>query len=91
MEEQQTKLKCAKCGSSNINVQLTNEVKLVKQHHGLIWWLLVGWWWLMIKWIFFAVPALILKVFKKNKKYKTKNITHKNAVCQDCGNVWEIK
>lgn len=81
---------CPKCNSENVNVQITNEVKLVNKHHGIIWWLLIGWWWIMIKWLIFTVPALIFKIFG-SKKQKAKNIQHKMAVCQSCGNTWEIK
>lgn len=83
--------KCPKCGSENVSIQIVNEVKLVKQHHSFLWWITIGWIWTFFKWFFFTLPALIFKIFGIGKKYKTKNIEHKKAVCQTCGKVWEIK
>lgn len=81
---------CPKCNSENINIQEINEVKLVNKHHGLIWWICIGWWWIFIKWLIFTLPALIFKIFGIGKKYKTKNITIKKAICQKCGYSWKI-
>lgn len=81
---------CPKCNSNNVSIQIINEVKLVTKHHGIIWWLLIGWWWIFIKWLFLTLPALIFKIFGIGKKYKTKNIQKKMAVCQNCGNNWKI-
>lgn len=81
---------CPKCGSQNVNVQVVNEVKLKNKHHGVIWWICVGWWWIPIKWLFFTLPALIFKVFGR-KKQKAVNIQKNIAVCQDCGYSWEVK
>ena len=81
---------CPKCSSTNTNIQVINESKLVNKHHGIIWWLFVSWWWLPIKWLVFTVPALIFKIFGIGKRKKIKNITIKKAVCQDCGNTWNI-
>ncbi len=83
-------MKCSKCGSDNISIQVVNEVKLVTKHHSIIWWLLIGWWWLLIKWLFLTVPALIFKIFHKKDK-KAINKTKKIAVCQNCGNTFNIK
>lgn len=82
---------CPKCNSENINIQIVNKVKLVTKHHGIIWWILVGWWWIAIKWAIFTVPALICKIFGIGKKKKIKNKEVKMAVCQSCGNSWKIK
>lgn len=84
-------IKCSKCGSENVSIQVVNEVKLVKQHHSFLWWITIGWIWTFFKWLFLTLPALIFKIFGIGKKYKTKNIEHKKAVCQTCGKVWEIK
>lgn len=81
-------MKCPKCGSENVNVQMVSETELKTKHHGAIWWICVGWWWIMIKWICFTVPALIVKLFRP-KRYNTKT-THKSmCVCQNCGYHWE--
>ena len=81
---------CSKCGSNNVNIQELNEVKLKVKHNGIIWWLCIGWWWVPVKWLIFTLPAIIFKVFGIGKKYKTKNITIKKAICQNCGNSWKI-
>lgn len=86
----QVNKECPKCGSTNTTVQVVNESKLVTKHHGVIWWLLVGWWWILIKWLFLTVPALFAAIFI-GKRNKIKNITKKKVVCQNCGNTWDIK
>lgn len=80
---------CSKCGSNNVSIQVVNEQKLVTKHHGVIWWILVGWWWICIKWLIFTLPALIFAMFGKKKK-KIKNIQKKVAVCQNCGYTWKV-
>ena len=85
------KLKCPKCQSDNISIQITTKSKLVTKHHGILWWLFVSWWWLPIKWLIFTVPALIFKIFGIGKKHKIKNTEQKLAVCQSCGNSWKLK
>lgn len=81
-------MKCPKCGSENVNVQMVTETNLKTVHHGLFWWLFIGWWWWPIKWIIFTIPALIVKIFAP-KKYKTK-IKHRSmCVCQNCGHHWK--
>lgn len=42
---------CKKCGSSNINFQTVNEVKLKDKHHNFLWWITIGWIWVPIKWL----------------------------------------
>lgn len=78
---------CPKCGSSNVNVQVVTQTKLINKHHGFLWWVFIGWWWLMIKWVVFTVPALIVKIFAP-KKQKLKQKTKSVAVCQNCGYQW---
>lgn len=81
---------CPKCNSDNVTVQIVNESKLITKHHGILWWLFIGWWWLFIKWLFLTIPALIFKIFGIGKRKKIKNIQKKVAVCQSCGNSWNI-
>lgn len=83
-------MNCPKCNSNNVSIQIVNESKLVTKHHGIIWWLCIGWWWIFIKWLIFTIPALIFKIFGIGKKQKIKNKTAKKAVCQNCGNVWNV-
>lgn len=81
---------CPKCNSENINIQVVNESHLKNAHHGIIWWLLIGWWWIFIKWLVFTVPALIFKIFGIGKKKKIVNTQKKIGVCQNCGNTFNI-
>lgn len=83
-------MKCPKCGSENVTVQVVTETELKEKKHGVFWWICVGWWWLPIKWLVFTLPALIVKIFAP-KKYKTVNHTKKIAVCHDCGKSWNVK
>ena len=81
---------CKKCGSSNINFQTVNEVKLKDKHHNFLWWVTIGWIWVPIKWLFFTLPALLIKIFS-HKKQKAKNIVVTYGTCQDCGYHWKVK
>lgn len=87
--QQQSGITCPRCHSTNVNVQVINQVHLKNVHHGCAWWLFVGWWWLPVKWIVFTVPALIIKLFKP-KKQKIVNRVHSTAVCQSCGYNWKV-
>ena len=78
-------MKFKKCGSNNVNIQAVSEIK--KKHHGIIYWIFIGWWLELLMWCFLTLPWLIIKIFKPSK-YKTK--THKEAICQDCGYSWKI-
>ena len=78
---------CPKCGSNNVNVQVVSESQLVTKHHGIIWWLLIGWWWIFIKWLVFTIPALLAAIFIGKRK-KMKTVTKKVNVCQNCGHSW---
>ncbi len=80
---------CPKCGSNNVNIQVVNNAKLVTKHHGIIWWLIIGWWWIFVKWLIFTIPALIFAIFG-HKKQKIKNVQEKIVVCQSCGNTWKL-
>ncbi|MBQ1437048.1 MAG: hypothetical protein IIZ07_03835 [Ruminococcus sp.] len=80
---------CPKCGSSNVNIQVINETILKNKHHGILWWLFIGWWWVPVKWIFLTIPALLAKIFIP-KRQKAVNRTIKKAVCQNCGYTWDI-
>jgi Zn finger protein HypA/HybF involved in hydrogenase expression len=80
---------CPKCNSENVAVQTVTHQKVKNKHHGICWWLCVGWWWIPFKWIFFTLPVLIVKIFKP-KKTKIKNELKVYAVCQNCAHQWEI-
>ncbi len=87
--QQQSRIVCPRCHSTNVNVQVINNVQLKDKHHGCAWWLFVGWWWLPIKWLVFTLPALIVKLIKP-KKQKIVNTVHSIAVCQSCGHQWRV-
>lgn len=80
-------MKCKKCGSENVTVNVINEVHLKDKHHGIIWWLLIGWWWIPAKWLFLTLPALLFAIFG-HKKQKTVNKSVTKCVCQSCGYTW---
>lgn len=80
-------MRCPKCGSENVNVQMVTETNLVQKRRGILWWCFIGIWWVPIKWICFTWLALLVKLFSP-KKYKT-TIRHKSmCVCQNCGHHW---
>lgn len=47
---------------------MVTETQLVDKHHGIIWWICIGWWWIFIKWLVFTLPALIVKIFAPKNK-----------------------
>lgn len=83
-------MQCPKCSSENVNVQIVNELRLKTKHHGIIWWMLVGWWWVPFAWFFLTIPMLILALLGYRKQ-KIVNIKKSMAVCQNCGNSWEVR
>lgn len=78
-------MKCVKCGSENIKVQAVSIVK--NKHHGIWYWLFIGWWFETIMWVFLTLPWFFIKIFKP-KKIKTKVKSY--ATCQECGHTWTI-
>lgn len=80
-------MKCKKCGSENIMVQVVQETKLVNHHHNILWWIFVSWWWLPLKWLYLTIPALIAKLFFRRKEIKQRPAS--KCVCQNCGYVWD--
>lgn len=81
---------CPNCGGSNVTVQMVTETELKNKHHGVLWWIFVGIWWVPVKWIIFAIPALLGKIFG-SKRQKIVQTTRKMCLCQSCGHSWEIK
>lgn len=79
---------CPKCGSTNVQVQLVQDISIKEKKHGFFWWIIIGWWWIPIKWLFFTFPALIIKLFGHRKvKVITKN--YSMSLCQNCGYSWK--
>ena len=82
-------MKCPKCGSENVSVQVVTETKLKEKKHGVLYWIFVGWWLKPLLWFFLTLPMLIIAIFKP-KKYETKTSTKKIAVCSSCGKSWSV-
>ena len=80
---------CPRCRSNNVQIQAVNEIKLKTARKGILWWIFVGWWWMFIKWLILTVPALIFKLFG-TRKQKAVNTTVTMAICQNCGESWEL-
>ena len=79
---------CPKCKSNNVTAQVITETSLTNEHHGIFWWLCIGWWWIPVKWLFFTLPALIAKIFiPRRKKLEQAHVTM--WVCHDCGHTWK--
>jgi len=83
-------MKCPKCGSENVKVTVVNEQQIKNKHHGIIWWLFIGWWWVPIWWLFFTLPALIVAIFAPKRK-KVLNKQKTVCVCQNCAHRWDVK
>lgn len=83
-------MKCPKCKSEDVKIELLNEAQIKTKHRSFFWWLCVGIWWVPIKWLFFTLPAAIIAIFKP-KKQKIVNKQKKMCVCQSCGYSWELK
>lgn len=82
-------MQCPKCQSENVDVQVVNEVKLKTKHHGVAYWLFIGWWWRPLLWIFLTLPMLLFKIFG-HKKQKAVNVQKSVCICKNCGNRWEV-
>lgn len=80
---------CPKCGSNNTNVQMVTDTELKDKHHGIVYWLLIGWWLHPLLWFFLTVPMILGKLFG-NKKQKVVTKHKSVAVCQDCGHHWNV-
>ncbi len=79
---------CPKCKSTDVSVQAVTHTKLVDQHHGILWWVFVGWWWVAVKWTLFTLPALLVALFKPRRR-QVRNKTFAQCVCQSCGHTWK--
>jgi len=76
---------CPKCKSESVTVQAVAITK--NKGKGCIYWLIIGWWLEPLLWIFLTIPMLLCALFGgKRVKTKVKNV----AVCQACGNRWNI-
>lgn len=82
-------MKCPKCGSENVNVQIVTESQLKRKHHSFLYWLLIGWWLKPILWFFLFIPMLLGKMFGYKEQKLVTN--HKGIkVCQNCGYNWKV-
>lgn len=84
-------MKCQKCGSENVNVQLVNKQEFKIEKHGLIWWIIIGWWWIPIKWVvLYIILGWVVIPFKMilPKKKNLINTVEGHKVCNNCGHHW---
>lgn len=82
-------MECPKCKSFDVTTQVVTNVELKDKHHGVVWWIFIGWWWVFFKWLFLTIPALIVKIFG-HKKQKIVTTEKTVCVCQACGHKWEL-
>lgn len=80
---------CPSCGSSDVFSQQQTNIRLSDAHHGIVWWLLIGWWWVFVKWFFFTGPALFFKIFG-HKKQRITQSHYTVCTCQSCGYSWKL-
>ena len=73
-------VKCVKCGSENVNVQVVTEATLKEKKHGALYWLFIGWWLKPLLWLFLTFPMIIITIFKP-KKYTAQTKTKKVVLC----------
>ena len=83
-------MKCPKCKSSDVKVNLVSVTKEKKKRRGLLYWLFIGWWLEFILWFFFTVPRLFVALFASKQKERITEIKT-FALCQNCGKSWEVK
>ncbi len=82
-------MKCPRCGSENVNVQMVSEQVVRTYDHSLFYKLFFGWW----MWFFKFLLKLCFSMFTffLPKKNKTTFTEHKTmAVCQKCGHTWQV-
>ena len=88
---------CPKCKSENVLVQQVQTgnvgVKTTpvgKKHHGIFWWLLIGWWYKFLKLIIIGPINLLLKRDKIKTTEANKALFKTMATCQNCGHSWKV-
>ncbi len=82
-------MKCVKCKSENVTVQMITDTHSKKQGHGILYWLCFGWFIDFLLWIFLTIPRILIALFMP-KKQKIVSKTSSMAVCQSCGHSWKI-
>ena len=83
-------MKCPKCKSEDVKVQIVSEEVVRTYKHSLFYRLLIGWGLKPIIWICtlpFRMIGMLLPSFGKysNTEHKTM------AVCQHCGHTWKVR
>lgn len=80
---------CSKCESNNINIQAVTETVSKRKHRSIIMWIILWWWIEILLWLFLTIPRLLIMMFAP-KKQKIISKTKKMAICQNCGNSWDV-
>lgn len=89
-------MQCPKCGSENVNIQREQTGTIGgartygKKHHGLLYFLLIGWWIWILKLILIPITIWFGKRDKLNTVTAQKTFNKTVAVCQNCGHHWKI-
>lgn len=100
----QSKIICPKCKSNNVlvqNVQTGNigatqnkvYIQEPKRSKGCLYWLVIGWWLAPIKFICWDMWVGLLFGHNKNSGVNlsaNKSINKTMAICQNCGNKWNV-
>jgi predicted nucleic-acid-binding Zn-ribbon protein len=78
--ENSARIKCPKCGSENVKIQIVTETKTKRR--GCIGWFF----WILL--VLCTFGLLIIIPLLTNSKVQSD--THKVAICQNCGRSWRI-
>lgn len=82
-------MRCKKCNSENVTIQIINTAVLKRKHHSIFYWIFIGWWLEIFLWLFLTIPRLLFFIFVPRRR-KIVNKQVKTAVCQDCGFSWTV-
>lgn len=94
-------MNCPKCNSNNVLIQ-NKQVGTIgtartnyksNKRHGLFYWILFGWWIWMFKLLFLPITIWFgrkKKVGRSTTINASKTINKTIAICQNCGNTWNI-
>jgi hypothetical protein len=85
----QPKILCPKCQSDNISIQAIPIFGT--KNRSFFWWIyfiLIGWVVELLMWFFLTIPMFLIRI---SHRKGIKTTVRSMGICQNCGNVWEIK